>query len=83
VNFELPVSFFIGSELNIHLRTSPRIRVARFSLIQHTKTGKYTKCPQNIPSVQMAVKTDQMAIKNNNIVHYKTLENLSKWGFLV
>jgi hypothetical protein len=24
------------------------IRVARFLLVQHTKTGKYTKLPQNV-----------------------------------
>jgi hypothetical protein len=45
--------------------------VARFSLVQHTKTGKnipnkhkHNKWPQNIPNGR---KTDQMDVKYNNI----------------
>jgi hypothetical protein len=64
-----------------------QIRIARFFLVQHKKTGemtkmtiKYTKRPQNIPNGR---KKDLMAIKYINNVHYKTLENLPKLGFLV
>jgi hypothetical protein len=51
-----------------------------FPLYKHTKPGKnnqitikYTKWPQNIPNGR----------NYTRIVHYKTLENLPKLGFLV
>jgi hypothetical protein len=63
------------------------VRVARFVLVQNTKTGK------NIPNYhelyQMSIKykkdrkMDQVSIKYANIFHCKTLQNLPKFGFLV
>jgi hypothetical protein len=61
-------------------------------LLQHTKTGenipnnqkiyqmslKYTKWPYNIPYGR---KIFQMATKHTNIFHFKTLQNLPKFGF--
>jgi hypothetical protein len=71
-------------------------RVARFFLVQHTKTGenvpndhtyvKYTTWPQNIPHghkiYQMVVKREQIGIKCIDIFHCKILQNLPKFGFL-
>jgi hypothetical protein len=61
--------------------------VARFVLVQHTKTGKmnqitikFTKCPQNISN---ASKIDQKVIKYTSIFHCKFLQNLPKSWFLV
>jgi hypothetical protein len=60
------------------------LRVAIFSLLQHTKW------PQNIPNhhkiyqnILNDLKIDQMTIKLTNIFHFKTLPNLSKLEFLV
>jgi hypothetical protein len=58
------------------------IRVARFFLLQYSKTGEsipnyprqYTKLPEAIY---------QMAIKYTNIFHSETLQNLPKFRFLV
>jgi hypothetical protein len=63
-------------------------RVARFFLVQHTKTGK------NIPNYQIRYpqsgqkgthgrKILQTAKKITKIVHPKALQNLPKLGFLV
>jgi hypothetical protein len=55
--------------------------VARFFIVQHTKTGgKYTKRTQNIPSNH---KIYQMARKCTNTFHFKTIQNLPKFGILV
>jgi hypothetical protein len=43
-------------------------------------TNKYTKWPHNIPNGR---KIYQMAIKYTNIFYGKTLQNLTKLGFLV
>jgi hypothetical protein len=64
------------------------IRVARFFLVQNTKTGKIYQLPQNIPNghkkFPMAIKyVDQMVIKYTKIFHSKTFQNLHKLGFLV
>jgi hypothetical protein len=63
------------------------IGVARFFLVQNTKTGKiyqmttkYIKWPLNISNGR---KIDQMVIKYINIFHSKTLQTLPKLGFLV
>jgi hypothetical protein len=40
----------------------------------------YTKCPQNITKDR---KMDKMSTKNTSIFHCKTLQNLTKFGFLV
>jgi hypothetical protein len=63
------------------------IRVARFFLLQLTKTEKicqstitYTKKPLNMPN---GYKIYQVAIKYTNIFHRMTLQNLSKLLFLV
>jgi hypothetical protein len=60
--------------------------VARFFLVQHTKTGKIyhittknTKCPLKIPN---GYKIDKVSIQYNNIFHYKTLQKLPKFGLL-
>jgi hypothetical protein len=69
-------------------------RVARFFLTHDSKIGrnipqyhkiyhsttKYTKLPQNIPE---GSKIRQNVIKNTNIFHCKTLQNLPNLGFLV
>jgi hypothetical protein len=62
-------------------------RVARFFLVQNTKTGK------NIPNYhelyQISIKynkdhkMDQVSIKYINMFQCKTLQNLPKFGFLV
>jgi hypothetical protein len=47
---------------------------------------KYTKRLENIPKgkkIYQMAKMDQMALKYTNILHYKTLQNLPKLGFLV
>jgi hypothetical protein len=61
-------------------------RVARFFLVQNTKTGKiyqittkYTKSPQHMPK---DCKMDEMPIKYSKL-NCKTLQNLPKFGFLV
>jgi hypothetical protein len=46
-------------------------RVARIFLMHQTKTGK------NIPN---GLKIDQMTVKFTNIFHFKTLQNLPKFG---
>jgi hypothetical protein len=46
----------------------------------YQKTIKYTKWPQNIPK---GVTIGPMAIKYTIFFHCKTLQNLSKLGFLV
>jgi hypothetical protein len=46
----------------------------------YQKEQTYTKWPQNIPTGR---KIDHMAIKYANNVHFKSLENLPKLGFLV
>jgi hypothetical protein len=62
-------------------------RVARFLLVQHTKTVKIyqmstkcTKCPDNLP---IGRKIYQMAKKYTDIFHDKTLKNLPQMGLLV
>jgi hypothetical protein len=57
-------------------------RVARFLLVQHTKTGKiwqitikYTKLPQNMPN---RCKIDKMLMKCTNIFLCKAPQNLPK-----
>jgi hypothetical protein len=64
-----------------------KTRVARFFLVENTKTGKnipnyhiITKWPQNISDGR---KIDQIVIKYTKIFHSKTLQNLPKLGFLV
>jgi hypothetical protein len=63
-------------------------RVARFFLVQHTKTGKYVpRWPQSMYikwpyNIRNGSKIDQMAIKFTNIIHCKTLQNLPKLVFL-
>jgi hypothetical protein len=44
--------------------------------------GKYTKLPQNIPTVHKC-KIDQMSIKYTSIFHCKTLQKLPKFEFFV
>jgi hypothetical protein len=51
----------------------PCTRVARFFLVQHTKTGEN-------PTYY---KIYQMAVKYTDIFHCKILQQLSKFGFLV
>jgi hypothetical protein len=60
-------------------------RVARFFLVQHTKTEniyqmttKYTKRPKSTPN---GCKIDQMSIKYTNIFHCKTLKNYPNLDF--
>jgi hypothetical protein len=53
-------------------------RVARFFLVQHTKTGKYTKQQLSLPKchkiyVPIGNKIVQMSIKYVNIVHCETV----------
>jgi hypothetical protein len=62
-------------------------RVARFFLLQHTKTGKnipndhkFTKRPQNRASGR---KFYQMTLKCTGICHYKAFHKLPKLVFLV
>jgi hypothetical protein len=43
-------------------------------------TANYTKCPYNITKDH---KMDKVSIKYTNIFHCRTLQNLSKFGFLV
>jgi hypothetical protein len=50
-------------------------RVARFIMLQHTKTGKIY---ENIPNGR---NIDQMDTKYTNIFDCKALQNLPKWGF--
>jgi hypothetical protein len=71
-----------GTVLHFAQIANMLLRVARFILVQHTKTGKiyqitikYTQCPQNIPN---GSKIDLMVIKYTNISHCKTLQNLPK-----
>jgi hypothetical protein len=59
-------------------------RVARFFLVQHTKTGK--NMPINHKIYQVATKCrkiDQLAVKYTDIFHCKSLKNSTKLGFLV
>jgi hypothetical protein len=49
-------------------------RVARFLLVQHTKTENISP---NVPKI------DQMSIKRINIFHCKTVQNLPKFRLLV
>jgi hypothetical protein len=64
-----------------------KIRVARFFLMQLTKTGKMYE--NNHKIYQMASKytnshrMDQVVMKYTNIFYCKTLKNLPKSGFLV
>jgi hypothetical protein len=68
----------------VFLSTLMHNTVARFFLVQNTKTGKnipnYHKIYQ---SVSNGRKIDQMVIKYTKIAHSKTLQNLPKLGFLV
>jgi hypothetical protein len=65
-------------------------KVARFFLLQHTKTGKNTSNFHKIYQIAMkylyqtALKyTDQMAIKYINVFHCKTVQDLPYFGFFV
>jgi hypothetical protein len=60
-------------------------RVARFFFVQHTKTEKIFPDDLKIHKIfRIAVcKVDKMAIKYTDIFQSKTLQNLSKLGFLV
>jgi hypothetical protein len=81
-------------------KTSGRIerRVARFFLVQYTKTGngyqiitKYTKVPQNIPKRPHNLPKDHkiyhkmlsMAIHIPTFFHSMVLKNIPELGFLV
>jgi hypothetical protein len=60
-------------------------KVARFFLVQDTKTREnvpndYKIWPKNISN---SSNIDQMVIKDTNIFHCKTLQNLPIFGFLV
>jgi hypothetical protein len=63
------------------------IRVARYFVTQYTRTLEniqkdhfVTKTPCNIPNGHYIFQT---AIKYTNIFHFKALQNLPKFGFLV
>jgi hypothetical protein len=62
-------------------------RVARFFLVQNTKTGKnipnYHKLYQISIKYNKDHKMDQVSIKYINMFQCKTLQNLPKFGFLV
>jgi hypothetical protein len=55
-------------------------KVARFFLMQHTKTGKRYQMVIKVPNGR---KIDQKGIKYTIIFHFKTLQNIPKLGFLV
>jgi hypothetical protein len=58
------------------------LRVARFFLVQNTKTGekipKYHKYNNRTQNISNGRKIDQMSIKYTNILHFKTLQNVPK-----
>jgi O6-methylguanine-DNA--protein-cysteine methyltransferase len=63
-------------------------RVARFFLVQNTKTGKCTKLPRTKPNVHKVYqktvhKMDQVSIKYTDTLQCKTLQNLPKFTVLV
>jgi hypothetical protein len=54
-------------------------RVARFFLVQHTKTGKIYQ--NDLKIYQNCLKIYQMALKFTNIFHCKIIRNLPKLYF--
>jgi hypothetical protein len=63
-------------------KSGVRIRVARFFLAQHTKTGKNVpKRPQKSQNTPNASKIYQMAKIYKNVFHLKAVQNVSKLGF--
>jgi hypothetical protein len=79
----LPQSTFWRADGRIKKATE-RHRVARLTLLQHTKTVKMYQNDHKI--YQMAItygsKIDQINTIFSNIFHCKTLQNLPKLGFL-
>jgi hypothetical protein len=81
--------------LRFFARAIPRTRVARFTLVQHTKTGKIYQMTikrSNVHKIYQIYtkwpqnipnggKIDQTNIKCTNIFHRKNLQSLPKLGF--
>jgi hypothetical protein len=83
-------SLFAASTINKHshrVQLSVVNGVARFFLVQNTKTGKnvpnYHELFQMPINITKNRKMDQVSIKYTNIFQYKTLPNLPKFRFLV
>jgi hypothetical protein len=83
IRLSVSIAIAIGVSRKRHVPT----RVARFFSVQHSKTVKYTKMTtkytQWYKHIWNGSSIDRMAVKFTNIFHCKTIQNLSKLGFLV
>jgi hypothetical protein len=71
------------SSKSFALRTRVPVQGCQILIGKTYQNGeKYTKRPQNVP-IKLTNKIDHTAIKDTNILHYKTMQNLPKMGFWV